>query len=441
MQATHYQVLGIGNGATLEEIEAAYRSALQRLRQQLTDQTAPGPEFLDALRLAYKTLIHPAAREAYDQSLTPFPAAASIDERPASAVAVPIADEWVRSPEDAESTRYAFRFTGDGAEYFRIWIVNLLLSVLTLGIYSAWAKVRREQYFHRNLLLDGSGFDYHARPVAILKGRLLALLLFVVFSASENFGAAVHGLVVLALLPLVPWLVVRAFRFRAHNTSYRGLRFSFHGGYREALTVFVGYGLLAGITLGLCFPLWYRKQRQFLLDNLQFGTTSFRCAIGIWPVYRIFLMPLAALLVAVVAVAVTTAGLGTLPKGQAQAAMAITFAVVVVTFFAAQLVLIPYIQLRTTNLVWNGTTLGPHRTESSMTLRGYLGVVVVNWLLTVITLGLFWPWAKVRLAKYRAENLALVAAGSLDDFVAGAVKQAAAVGDEVAEMFDVDVGL
>lgn len=40
-----------------------------------------------------------------------------------------------------------FRFTGTGSEYFRIWIVNWLLTLLTLGIYSAWAKVRRIQFF------------------------------------------------------------------------------------------------------------------------------------------------------------------------------------------------------------------------------------------------------------------------------------------------------
>ena len=38
-------------------------------------------------------------------------------------------------------------FEGKTSEYFGIWIVNLLLSLLTLGIYSAWAKVRRKKYF------------------------------------------------------------------------------------------------------------------------------------------------------------------------------------------------------------------------------------------------------------------------------------------------------
>ena len=37
-------------------------------------------------------------------------------------------------------------FSGSAREYFGIWIVNLILTIITLGIYSAWAKVRRQIY-------------------------------------------------------------------------------------------------------------------------------------------------------------------------------------------------------------------------------------------------------------------------------------------------------
>ena len=66
-------------------------------------------------------------------------------------------------------------FTGSGAGYFGIWIVNLLLTIVTLGIYSAWAKVRRLQYFYRHTELAGSSFDFHGSPARILIGRVIAL--------------------------------------------------------------------------------------------------------------------------------------------------------------------------------------------------------------------------------------------------------------------------
>ena len=60
-----------------------------------------------------------------------------------------------------------FVFSGTGKEYFRIWIVNLCLTIATAGIYSAWAKVRRLQYFHRSTALAGAVFDFHGDPKAI----------------------------------------------------------------------------------------------------------------------------------------------------------------------------------------------------------------------------------------------------------------------------------
>ena len=155
--------------------------------------------------------------------------------------------------------RAEFAFGGAGGEYFRIWSVNLLLSILTLGIYSAWAKVRRERYFHRNTLLAGSGFDYHGDPRAILKGRCIAWGLVILLGVAQKFSPGLYGMLVLVLLPLMPWLVLRSLRFRAANTSYRGLRFRHRGTYREALVAYLGHGLLSLVSLGLWLPLWVRR--------------------------------------------------------------------------------------------------------------------------------------------------------------------------------------
>jgi hypothetical protein len=71
------------------------------------------------------------------------------------------------------------RFSGTAGEYFGIWIVNLFLTVITLGIYSAWAKVRKKRYFYGNTWLADGNFEYHGNPLAILKGRLLAFAAFI----------------------------------------------------------------------------------------------------------------------------------------------------------------------------------------------------------------------------------------------------------------------
>ena len=80
-----------------------------------------------------------------------------------------------------------FVFTGAAREFFGIWIVNLFLSIITLGIYSAWATVRKKRYMYGHTWLAGANFEYHGDPIAILKGRVIAFLAFAAYSATNYF--------------------------------------------------------------------------------------------------------------------------------------------------------------------------------------------------------------------------------------------------------------
>jgi uncharacterized membrane protein YjgN (DUF898 family) len=436
LTATYYDILGVAPEATAAEIRSAYRRKLDHFRQRLQAEEKLDPSLLDALRQAFKMLDDPAARTAYDDSLRPARARREVDEVP---LALPVAPA-ASSADEGRSLR--FSFAGDGGEYFRIWIVNLLLSIVTLGIYSAWAKVRREQYFHRNLLLDGSGFDYHGQPIPILKGRIVAFLLLVLLSITQNFNPLLYGIALVLLVPVVPWLAVKAFRFRAHNTSYRGLRFSFHGTYGQAFKVFVGYGLLAMFTFWLAFPLFYRQLRKFVLDNTRFGTTPFECAVGIGAIYRIFIFPVLIMFLLVIGlIIVVVSAFAGQNNPLLMFLLGAAFILIPLAIIGVQAVLLPYIQARTANAVWNTTNLGPHAFVSRLPVGGYIGLTLINWLAIICTLGLFIPWARVRVARYRAEHLDMAVSGSLDDFLAAEATAASALGDETAEMFDLDIGL
>lgn len=120
-------------------------------------------------------------------------------------------------------------FSGNAKEYFGIWIVNILLTIVTIGIYSAWAKVRRKRYFNGNTVLAGRAFGYHATGGQIFKGRLIAFAFIVV---SQLVGL-IHPYLVfvpaILLMIFFPWLITRSIRFNARVTSYRNVRFDFVG--------------------------------------------------------------------------------------------------------------------------------------------------------------------------------------------------------------------
>ena len=101
------------------------------------------------------------------------------------------------------------------------WGVVLLLSIVTLGIYSAWAKVRTERYFYAHTRLAGASFEYLASPIAILKGRLIAYAVVICLVLSAQFMPALYLLMVLTIGLLMPALIVWSLRFRARNSAWR----------------------------------------------------------------------------------------------------------------------------------------------------------------------------------------------------------------------------
>ncbi|MFC6800556.1 DUF898 family protein [Deinococcus caeni] len=138
-------------------------------------------------------------------------------------------------------TTYPVSFTGSAGEYFRLWIVNAALTVVTLGLYLPWARVRNRQYFYGHTWVDGHNFEYRADPRRLLRSYLLVGALFLAYvltSESESLGW-VSVLIALLFLGLYPWLVAQSMRFQAVNTVHRGLRFHFDGRVRDA---YVAYG-------------------------------------------------------------------------------------------------------------------------------------------------------------------------------------------------------
>lgn len=342
--------------------------------------------------------------------------------------------------EQSGQQNQSFEFTGKGWEYFRIWIVNLLLTIVTLGIYSAWAKVRRLQYFYRNTRLADASFDYHGAPKAILKGRIIAITLLFAYNASFQFNP-ILGLVVALLLGLMmPWLLMRSLRFKLYNSSYRGLRFGFAGDRRGAYDAFLKYLMLAALTLYLLAPLAHQRIKRYQFDNSRFGSTAFKLGAPVKAFYLLYLSALAVmlgtllLLPALVMMFGTGGGLQSLITGFKSVGPFIML-ILVASFLMVVSLFTAYMQ----NLVWGNAELGTHRFFSHLSARRLLWISVSNFIGVVLTLGLFMPFATIRMLRFKLESMGVAADGDLSDFVSGQQLQATAAGAETAEMFDVDI--
>ena len=342
-----------------------------------------------------------------------------------------------RAAASARRQTLSLSFSGRAGEYFGIWIVNTLLRIVTLGIYSPWAKVRKRRYFYGNTLLDDASFDYLADPLAILKGWFIAGLFFGLYSLASRTSPIASIVMMLVFFGLYPWVMVRSRIFNLRNSSHRNIRFSFRQNYRDAYTVFLWWPLLVPLTLGILAPYVLYRQRQFMVQNSSYGTTSFCFEAGYRQYYRVFLP----VFILVPLMAAAMAATIWLRKGGASYLQTLPPLALLVLFFAIYLVAVLYLPTALTNLTWSATSIGGHRFESKLRVLELGWIHFSSALAVLCTLGLLAPWAAVRLARYRMDKLTLSGVGRLDSIIAAESEAMGATGEELGDMLGFDLGL
>jgi uncharacterized membrane protein YjgN (DUF898 family) len=357
-------------------------------------------------------------------------------------------------PEGGPSARLRFLFSGSGGEYFRIWIVNILLSILTIGIYSAWAKVRNKQYFYGSTSLEGAGFEYTANPVNILKGRILVVGVLGIYQLLSTFAPGMAGLLGIGFLLLFPWVVIQALAFNARYSAYRGLRFHFDGRYPEAFRFYVLWTVIAIFTAGLGYPYAVYLRKRFMLERSRYGQTTFSSGAKAGYFYVVYLIAGVAFIGLLIGAMVIGGGLaavaglfnapeaGDTANGPAQAQAAVfgtfVFSVFLFTLFLGVAVVV---QTTLTNHIWQNAKLGSLQFDMQMSPLRVLWIQLSNAVCIIATAGLFIPWAKVRIVRYRLACFSLLAAESLDNFLASERELITATGEEFGEVLDLDLGL
>jgi uncharacterized membrane protein YjgN (DUF898 family) len=373
---------------------------------------------------------------------------------------------------------YPLRFTGTAGGFFAIWIVNLFLTIITLGIYSAWAKVRKKRYFYGHTWVADANFEYHGNPIAILKGRLIAAGAFVSYSAIGHFMPKVAAALALMLFAAAPWFIARSMAFNAVNSSYRNIRFRFHASYLDVLKAIWPIALvlvfpllmpewdpaskvpppisfwiifsLQMVTMAAVYPFAVGSLKKLHVNHSQFGAAPFATDLGLGVFYKIYfltiLLALGAIIVtgvaaAIIAVIVAIAVSATGTKLANLSAILLPVAMVAVYFGMGSL-LLAYTKSRIGNLLFNHTRLdGQVSFTSTLKMRRLMWLYLVNLFAILFSIGLAIPWAVVRVMRYRADCLSLQSAASLDEFIGGVSAQVGATGEELGEFFNIDLSL
>ncbi len=350
----------------------------------------------------------------------------------------------VAAPRGTKKTSHTVQFSGMGGEFFRIWIVNLVLTIITFGIYTPWAKVRSRAYFYSHTTVAGEPFEYLADPMIILRGYLLIGGGFLIYSVSQAIPL-INGVIALIFYAAFPFLVFKSFRFYAHNSSFKNIRFRFLGSLKEAYITYLALPLALLPSLGLIYPYWAYYKKKYFFENFAFGGTR-NCFTGAAkPFYWIYVKGILLMLVPMAILGVVG---GMFFSRFAQSPDEGMSAIFVWGVFGMYTILIlgstfvqQYIDAKTMNYCWQESELGSVRFESTLLPGKLMLIQFVNIMAIILSVGLLYPWAKVRRTRYILENLTLHITGDLDGFTSANAGNEDALGEAAMDFFDFEIGL
>ncbi len=304
-------------------------------------------------------------------------------------------------------------FHGSGGTLFGIHIVNILRTLVTLGVYRFWGKVRVRRYMLSQTAFEGDRFAYHGTGKELLLGFLKAVLVVGLPLTALNLAGQLSGdellantaqvLTWAAILVFIPVAMVGARRYRLSRTSWRGIRFSFHGRMWDFIKLFVGGSVLTSLTLGLYYPVFQTKQQAFMVSHARFGQRPFRFDGRGRDLFRPYLL-----------------------------ALLLTLPTLGLCWF--------WFQARKIRYFWEHTFFEAARFRATVTGGSLLNLTIGNLLLLLVTLGFAWPWVLVRNARFAFAYLTLEGAPDL----AGIVQEpqtASATGDALSGFLGADVDL
>lgn len=395
-------------------------------------------------------------------------------------------------PAPRQIDAYPLEFSGRGGEYFRVWIVNLLLTVVTAGFYTPFARRRTAQYFYSHTVVAGSPLEFAAQQRRMVLGFVLLAALYAAFRIASQTGQhTMASAMALAGAVLAPWAWGSAMRFRLHATRWRGVRLQFMAGwgevYRASWPVFLlaaiwavsgvvigeivpppsakgvpvkpttveamrvlGIAVASGLLSLLCIARLEFNYKRLLVHRGRIGGQA-----GRWkPVFDDFLRIWGMTVLLFLGCLLGVGALMGLAAGGWIAMFAHLrhgglFAVLVIAALALFSVFVVFLasgparayrEARMFQLVWSNIGVSQvARFKSDLRARRYVGLRVRNILLTLCTLGLFRPFALVSEYRMKAESVTLHVKGGLDQLTGQLAREEQGLGDAIAGAVGLDL--
>lgn len=315
--------------------------------------------------------------------------------------------------QDNPIQHYQLEFHGKGSEYFSIMIVNWLLTLVTLGLYYPWARAKKLRYVYGNTALNNEYFHFSGTGKEMFKGFIKIILLYfailAIFAALQTLTESPFLAILfiyLAIFGLIPFAIHGSFRYRMSRTSYRGIRFGYRGNRNELVVNFYKWVFFTLITLGI-YGAWMQMNiRRYTHQNIRYGDVVFdNHSDGTdW-----FFLNL---------------------KG---------YFLTIFTFGIYAF----WWQRDIFNYYYNSITITKGEQEvvcsSTATGGGFFSLLVGNFFITVLTLGLGKAWADMRTQQFICDNVKLEGNINMEEIHQTEEEYTDAFGEDAMDFFEIDL--
>lgn len=322
-------------------------------------------------------------------------------------------DTFTTQNTESTAQNYRLEFLGKGSEYFAIMIVNWLLTILTLGIYYPWARAKKLRYVYGQTALNDERFHFSGTGKEMFRGFIKVILFYIVIvvcyvlllkaikSPSISFL-----FLYFAVLAIVPFAIHGSLRYRMSRTSYRGIRFGYRGNRNEFVKSFFKWVFFTIITLGIYSSWWLMNVRKYTHKNIRYGDVEFsNDAKGLdW-----FLLNLKGYFFSI-----------------------ITFGIYF--FWWKSKIFAYYID----NMKM---TKGEQSIKCSSTATGggFFELLVINFFISVFTLGFGKAWVDMRTQKFIFDNIKMEGDINIDEIHQTEEEYTNAFGEDAMDFFEIDL--
>ena len=208
----------------------------------------------------------------------------------------------------------AVRFTGTWREYLPIAATNVLLTIVTLGVYRFWATARQRRYLWSRTEVIGDRLEWSGTGKEMFIGFLIVMAVLIPFflfiqflfpamvaRGKEGAAAGIIGLFYIGLIYLGGFARFRALRYRLSRTWWRGIRGGSNDPGWNYGGEYLGRVALSLMTFWIVWPWAATRLWSSRWNQMSFGDLTFRSALDADGLKRrwaaVYLVPIAMFMV------------------------------------------------------------------------------------------------------------------------------------------------